>query len=373
MVIAVNMNFLQHNLHKDYVPFLEELFTQFAAHHKQHQFFFIVPKSTIKSVSLPSNVQVIEMKKELKSTISIHYWYNIKLPLLLKKLKASYLFNADGISSLNVKIAQILVVHNITITEKSLSSKYLSYYKKYTEKFLLKATHIIACSTIEKKNFIENYPTVEKKINLLSPAANAHFKILPWQEHQPIKNTYTDGKEYFFCHLNIHPHNNITNILKAFSIFKKWQKSNMKLVIAGNLYWNKNEFDKLINTYKYKEELIVLNELSIVEIGKLTSAAYCAIYPITQSDIAYPIIEAMQAEVPIIGSNMDSVRELGGEAILYANPLDIEDIAGKMQIIYKNENLRSKHIELGKIQVKQYSWEKSISTFSQLIGLPTGF
>jgi glycosyltransferase involved in cell wall biosynthesis len=48
--------------------------------------------------------------------------------------------------------------------------------------------------------------------------------------------------------------------------------------------------------------------------------------------------------------------EIGGNAALYVNPDEPNDLAEKMQLIYKDENLRSKLIEKGLRQAATFNW-----------------
>ena len=57
---------------------------------------------------------------------------------------------------------------------------------------------------------------------------------MDWEEKELIKEKYADGKAYFLFSGDINQRSNLINLLKAFSFFKKRQKSNMLLLIAGN-------------------------------------------------------------------------------------------------------------------------------------------
>ncbi len=344
------------------MPFIIDLFEQFAFRNKKYKFYFILQTTFIKSTYISNNIEVIKTTNELKGNFSIKYWYNISLPIILRKVKATLLINTDGMNSITSAIPQLLILPEVNFINKKLINQ---IQKKLIQLFTF--------SEKQKKFVIENFSIHSDLVYSISISANEIYKPLALEYQQEIKERYTDQKEYFFSRINIYKDNNIINLLKAFSIFKKWQKSNMKLVIVGDLFGDINEWNKIIETYKYKEDVIIINELATEEIAKLTAAAYCAIYINESDDIALPILEAMQCDVPIIGINNDKIKEIGGDAVLYSNSLNIEDIAGQMQNIYKNENLRSKQILLGKNVIKQFNWDKSLNDLSQLFVLKTGF
>ena len=71
-----------------------------------------------------------------------------------------------------------------------------------------------------------------------------HFRPFTWTEKESWKDSFTEGREYFLYVGSVHPRKNLINLLKAFSGFKKRQKTNMQLVIAGRMAWQHEDFYK---------------------------------------------------------------------------------------------------------------------------------
>jgi len=61
----------------------------------------------------------------------------------------------------------------------------------------------------------------------------------------------------------------------------------------------------------------------------------------------------------VVTSNVSSLPEIGGDAVVYCNPNSIEDIKDRMQMVLNNENLQKEMIEKGLQRAKEFSWEKS--------------
>ncbi|MCW3086812.1 MAG: glycosyltransferase family 4 protein, partial [Sediminibacterium sp.] len=159
----------------------------------------------------------------------------------------------------------------------------------------------------------------------------------------------------------IHPRKNLINLLKAFSQFKKWQHSNMKLVLAGRLAWQYDEVIEKLKTYKYREDVVVTGYLPSAELARLTGGAYAMVYPSWFEGFGLPVIEAMQCEVPVITSSTSSMPETGGDAALYADPSQPDEIAKHMLDLYKDEIRRSRLIAAGKQQASRFSWDLAAS------------
>ena len=72
-----------------------------------------------------------------------------------------------------------------------------------------------------------------------------------------------------------------------------------------------------------------------------------------------PVIEAMNAGIPVICSNTTSLPEVGGDAVLYVDPFDNPQIKGAMVKLYQDKELRHSLIEKGFRQKDKFSWDKT--------------
>ena len=157
------------------------------------------------------------------------------------------------------------------------------------------------------------------------------------------------------------------HLLKAFSVFKKRQQSNMKILVVGRLAWQYDTLIQQLKTYKYRDDIVLLNYLQDDELAKILAAAYALIYPSFFEGFGVPIIEAMQCGVPVIASNTSSMPEVGGNAALYASPTDVNELAEQMMQLYKNETMRNQMIQLGFTQSAKFSWDESAKKLWQII------
>ena len=77
---------------------------------------------------------------------------------------------------------------------------------------------------------------------------------IDWVELAAAKNKLTEGAHYF---LAFQPLENFVDMLKEFSVFKKWQQTNMALVFIFEnelAVWQAN---KLISGYTFKDSVII--------------------------------------------------------------------------------------------------------------------
>ena len=67
----------------------------------------------------------------------------------------------------------------------------------------------------------------------------------------------------------------------------------------------------------------------------------------------------MRCGVPVLASNVTSLPEIAGDAAVYVNPLDLEEIALGMKQLAEDEALRARLIKNGAVRSREFSWEKT--------------
>ena len=359
MVIAVNTRFLQKDRLEGYGYFTREVFLRLAATHPEHEFYFLFDRPFDKEFIVASNIHPVVIPPAARHPILWKYWFDIKVPLALKKIKAGVFISPDGFCSLTTSVPQCLVIHDLGFLHypQGYHKSHLLFYKNYTPKFLKKAKSVVTVSQFSKNDLIRHYKISPDKVKVVYSAVKDIFKPLIPEIREEIKETYTTGKEYFIYVGSIHPRKNLLNLLKGFSIFKKRLRSNMKLVLAGRMGWKNNTFQKQLKTYKYREDVIITEYIEEEDLARLVGSAYALIYPSFFEGFGVPVLEAMKCGIPALTSEKTAMQEIAGEAGLYFNPHDHTDIGEKLMLIYKDENLRSRLIQKGHEIASAYSWQ----------------
>jgi glycosyltransferase involved in cell wall biosynthesis len=178
---------------------------------------------------------------------------------------------------------------------------------------------------------------------------------------------YADGCAYFVVVGSIHPRKNLINLLKGFSIFKKRQRSNMKLVITGRLAWQHGDFEEMLSRYAYRSDVRLTGYLPSEDMPTVVGGAYALVYPSLWEGYGIPVLEAMQAGVPVLCSGNSAMPEVAGEAGLFFDPLLPEDIAAQLSRVYKDEPGRSVMIRRGLERASAFRWEDSALRVSEIL------
>lgn len=361
MIIAVNTRFLLDDYLEGYGNFLYETFTRITKNYPEHQFIFIFDRPFDKSYLFNDNVRAVITGPPARHPVLWKYWYDWRVPAVLRKYKADVFVSADGFCSLRTKVPQCLVIHDLAFLRfpSFLKRSHLIFYKRYVPRFFARASSVCTVSEFSKNDIEKSYGPHRAGIDIVYGAAKDNFRQLTPSEKSAIKEKYTAGKEYFIYTGAIHPRKNLMNLLKAFSLFKKRQQSAMKLVLVGRLAWKYESFSEKLKSYKYRDDVVMTGYVAESELIQLTGSAYGMVYPSFFEGFGLPVIEAMKAGVPVITSSGSVMQEIAGEAALYADPAQPADIAAQMMYLYKDETRRNEMVRAGREIAAQYNWNRT--------------
>jgi len=367
MIIAVNTRTFTEN--SAMLNFIEPCLQLIVAQHPEHSFIFIAEKPMLMQIGKPQNVQTVIIKQQAAIPLLWKIWHWYKLPFLLKKIKANVLINAAGDGAMRTKVPQCLIVNNLNflLYPEWNIKKYKWYMQSNSGAFYQKATKIIAATPFLKKQLIAQYKVDESKIAVIYPGTNPLYQPITWDEKELIKEQFSNGKEYFLFYGEVNLSANIIMLLKAFSFFKKRQKSNMQLIIITKNADENHPVLASIATYKYRNEVILLRKLTAQNLHSITAAAYAFVSVGYYENDFSKLFNVLQCRVPVVTGNLEANIEMLAGAALYANPTNFEDIADKMMLLFKNEDKRLNCIENGEQIIKEYSWELSAHIFWKTI------
>ena len=102
----------------------------------------------------------------------------------------------------------------------------------------------------------------------------------------------------------------------------------------------------------------LLGEIGDVSLGELYRNATGLLYPSLYEGFGLPVLEAMALSCPVVTSRLTSIPEVGGKAVVYVDPLDIQSIAAGIRSIALDNDLRRQLIASGVKQAGQFTWEK---------------
>lgn len=348
MRIAIHIN---STLHRFPEPFNHELALALARNYPEDEFILIYDEERKMHGQLPENCIAMAMKPRIRNNLLLRYWYGFRIHKLLSRFKADLFIPAGDIICQKTRVPQALIFHRNRSAEK----KMRRYLLKHRERFSKTASCCFRCGPEIQ---IGKYP---ESVPLLKPGLDERFGERNEETRNRIRNQYSEGRDFFVYWIQSESELPLVTLLKSFSIFKKWQQSEMKLVIL--FPENSPAHLEGFENYKYRNDVILLPLSRMETTADILASAYGGL---TDTAMAWndPGLLMMASRLPVISIGCGQNDSLFEKAVMRAS-CDETDIATKWMQLYKNEQLRNELITEGRKLVKSYDWSDCARTIRE--------
>src|SRR3989344_2505697 len=230
--------------------------------------------------------------------------------------------------------------------------------RNWTAYSVRNAKKVLTISQASKDDIIKEYGVPEDKVIVTYPGVklktqNSKFKDT--MQNSKLTDKYGVKGGYILFVGTIQPRKNIARLIEAFSKIK----NEIQLVIVGKKGWLYEEILETPKKLEIADRVKFLDFVTDEDLPIFYKNAMCFVLPSLYEGFGLPVLEAMQYGCPVITSNVSSLPEAGGDAALYVDPLNVDDIASKIKMIIEKPQLRKELIKKGYEQVKKFSWEKT--------------
>lgn len=333
-----------------------------AKNHPECEFVLFFDRPYDKDFVFADNVKAVVIPLPTRHPMLWHIYFEILLPIYLRFYKIDVFFSTEGYIPTWGKTPKLCTIHDINFEHEKTyigNKVYQRYMEYFTPKFAKSAKAVLTVSEFSKQDLMKTYGIEEKKIFVVESSANEDYKTYSKEENQKTRQKYSNSCPYFYFVGSLQKRKNLTNLFKAFDLFKSKTKSDVKLLIVGNKKWWKGEIEDTFNAMVYKAEVVFTGRLPLEEVNRIASASIALVFVSFFEGFGVPPLEAYRSSTAVITSNTSSMPEVAGEGAILVNPYDEKEICEAMIKLYEQPLLRAELIRKGQEQAKKYSWDKT--------------
>ncbi|MCB8943680.1 MAG: glycosyltransferase family 4 protein [Ardenticatenaceae bacterium] len=283
-----------------------------------------------------------------------------QIPRLLRQIQANVYHSPYYLMPYRLPLPTIVTIYDITpqLFPHYVSSRARLLFRLTSQLAMRRARHIISISQATSHDLQHHYPFAAPRIATVHLAPDHHFRPQNPAEIARIRQQFgLSGKYVLYFGIN-KPHKNLVNLLRA------WQKlapstANTTLVIAG-------AWDNRYPQAKAEAEMLGLQEcvrflgpIDSADLPPLYSGADVFVFPSRYEGFGLPVVEAMACGTAVTCAHTSSLPEVGGEAVLYFDPNNIEEMAAQIGRLLTDEPLRQELAQRGLAQARHFSPQKT--------------
>ncbi|MFN5745929.1 MAG: glycosyltransferase family 4 protein [Methylococcaceae bacterium] len=156
----------------------------------------------------------------------------------------------------------------------------------------------------------------------------------------------------------LEPRKNLERLLTAWCGLSQIERSGVKLVIAGAQGWLLGDH---FARSSEKDGIDFIGFVSDSELADLFHGALAFAYPSLYEGFGLPVLEAMSKGVPVLTSNVSSMREIAEGAALLIEPTNVDSIRQGLARIINDSSLRAELSHQGRLRAASFSWGRTAS------------
>ncbi|MBP3762978.1 MAG: glycosyltransferase family 4 protein [Bacteroidales bacterium] len=328
--------------------------------HPEHEFFLLFDRKPDPEFLFADNVTPVVLCPQARHPVLWYLYFEWAVPYALKQNKIDLYLSPDGMMPQRPKVPTLTVIHDLNFehADGNLRPSHQRYMQRWFPRFAHNATRIATVSEYSKHDIAQTYGIDSKKIDVVYDGAHDNYRPHSEAEKTAIRQRFTDGHPYIIFISTILKRKNLANLLLAFDKLKTMESNTLKLVVVGNRAWWQDELAAAYEGMVHKEDVIMCGHVEPADLAALLSASEALVYPSYFEGFGIPILEAMYAETAVICSNTTSMPEVGGDAALYIDPSNPDDIYHAISTLQK-EGIRNDLIARGRIQRQKFSWDST--------------
>ena len=257
-------------------------------------------------------------------------------------------------------VPTVLTVHDLIFRYLPAHHKPLNrwYLNLTLPLYCRRATHIITISECTRRDLVTAYDLSTEKITVVYEAADPRFRIQSPETVAAVRARYDLPDHYLVFVGTIEPRKNLTRLLSAFETIRAEGLSD-GLVIVGRRGWLYDDFFAALERSPVRDAVIFPGYVPDEDLPAIYAGAQVLVFPSLYEGFGLPVLEAMACGTPVTASSASSIPEVGGDAVLYFDPTDTDEMIETTRRLLRDAALREEMRTRGLVWANRFSWEQA--------------
>lgn len=309
------------------------------------------------------------------NTIERIYWENISVPMHVRRTRPDILVVPAFAPAFFKPCRTIVVLHDLigVLFPQNLGIASRWYWSRWLPTCVKRADFIVCDSESTRRDCFDILKVDEEKVKVIYPNVfEGNSCSSSGVSDKEVLSKLNINSRYVLSVSTIEPRKNFPLLVEAWHRVKNMTaKEKPLLVIAGKKDWGWSSLQKKIASLGMDKEVIVTGYIADYEKEALYRNCEFFVFPSLYEGFGLPVLEAMRSKKAVIVSRSSSLPEISGDAALYINPHEVDDIVNAISTLLDNRPFREELAERGFRRTGIFSWNKAAKEFLEVISKVT--
>lgn len=162
------------------------------------------------------------------------------------------------------------------------------------------------------------------------------------------------------------PYKNLENLLDAFVLARQSCELPLRLKLIGPPDSRYPQAEKKIHQLSIGDSVEQVGYASASQLVHAYQTAAVTVLPSRYEGFGFPVVESMACGTPVVCSDIPVLREVAGDAALYADPDNVPALADSLRRAATDTPLRAELIRKGLARSSLFTWQQNARQTMQL-------
>lgn len=254
------------------------------------------------------------------------------------------------------------VIHDLTYIyfPDTVEAKNLEHLRRVVPRAISDSDFIITISESVKNELVKELGMDPSRcVITVNTPDDRYFK----RNNNEIHKKYgIPTKKFIYFIGNLEPRKDLPTLIAAYRKLPANLKKEYSLVMAGGKGWKTEKSQKAISDAKKAGENVVhVGFVQDEDMAAFYQKASLFVMPSIYEGFGIPPLEAMASKCPVVATDIPVLREVCGDAALFAEISDSDSFAKQIQVVLNNDKISQDLIKKGTKNLERFSWTENVN------------
>lgn len=335
--------------------------------------YILYTDSRLPNLKMPANFKVKMVPSNFyrrEDLIKQTVWERVALPREAEKDSLNIFFSPYNSVSRFKSLPNLVLLHDVIW--KVLAQIYLYNFRRkiyagQTFEAVRVAKKILTVSEFSRREIYKHLDIELEKIKVIGAGISPDFRSLEKNDPAVLKTLkkFNIDNPYLFYIGGFETRKNVSTLINAFAKIVNHYRNNLKnriLVIGGATPEEKHPLLEdvvgLVKKLKIEDSVRFVGKLSDEELVHFYNGADFFVFPSIYEGFGLTVLEAMACGVPIIASQIGSVKEVALDTVYYFHPEREDELVQSINRFLTDQILREELRVKAINRARNFNWEK---------------